>query len=114
MKLFNRRKKFQPTEQDIADMEQIGGILTKKKSKIPREIAEAHAHCSDNRSEIQKSNLCGCFYCLKVFSAIEVTEWAGDNKTAICPNCGIDSVIGDTVGFVLTRHFLEDVHKHWF
>ncbi len=35
-------------------------------------------------------------------------------QTAICPRCGIDSVIGDKSGFALTPTFLAEMKKAWF
>jgi acetone carboxylase gamma subunit len=34
--------------------------------------------------------------------------------TALCPYCGIDSVIGDKSGFPITKEFLEKMYQHWF
>lgn len=107
MNLFNRRKKLKPSERDLTDMEQaIAGM--------PSEIVEAHGHCGANKIEIQRSKLCGCFYCLEVFWANEVNEWVDDGKTALCPRCGIDSVLGDIAGFKLDSRFLQGMHKYWF
>ena len=36
---------------------------------------------------------CGCFYCCKTFNIGDVDEFVDDGKTAICPKCGIDSVL---------------------
>jgi len=63
----------------------------------------AHQHCSNNREELMKSNLCGCFYCLEVYSPTEITDWVdedenGIGRTALCAKCGIDSVIGSASG----------------
>jgi hypothetical protein len=35
-------------------------------------------------------------------------------QTAICPRCGIDSVIGDESGYPVTREFLAAMKAHWF
>ncbi len=54
-----------------------------------------HAHSSKHRSEIEQSALCGCFYCLEIFSPADVEEWCDDGETVICPKCGIDAVLGN-------------------
>jgi hypothetical protein len=79
-----------------------------------------HIHstlATSNYASIKLSSQCGCFYCLKVFSSTDVTEWIteGDSKTAVCPHCGIDSVIpatnsDNTVDTVL----LSEMREHWF
>jgi len=78
----------------------------------------AHKNCSLNRDEILKSRLCGCFYCLRIFAPAEVVDWVdekgGMGATALCPMCGIDSVIGSASGFPITEDFLERMNEHWF
>jgi hypothetical protein len=34
--------------------------------------------------------------------------------TAMCPRCGIDSVIGSASGIDLTPEFLRKMHDFWF
>ena len=79
-------------------------------------VIAAHGHCTSNRTEIEGSESCGCFYCLAVFPSSEIEDWIGDRlgDTAICPHCGVDSVIGSASGVPLTREFLEAMHQHWF
>src|SRR5260370_42393382 len=75
----------------------------------------AHKNCSRHRSEIERSELCGCFYCLASFPPGEIQEWIDrDAKTAMCPRCGIDSVIGSASGFPLSQEFLQRMHHYWF
>ncbi|MDE6538636.1 MAG: cytoplasmic protein [Ruminococcus sp.] len=63
-----------------------------------KDVYEAHSYCIHNRSHIEKSYNCGCFYCTKIFSPYEINFWIDNNDTAICPFCCIDSVIGDYSG----------------
>ena len=74
----------------------------------------AHGHCRNNREELHKCKLCGCFYCLGIYPPSEITEWVDVDRTAICAKCGIDSVIGDTSGYPITAEFLQRMHDHWF
>jgi hypothetical protein len=75
---------------------------------------KAHEHCSLNRSEVEGSSQCGCFYCFATFPPNEVCQWIDDGQTALCPKCEIDSVIGSMSGFPITRGFLMSMHDHWF
>lgn len=80
-----------------------------------KELKAAHCHCTNNYKELQKSKICGCFYCEKIFNPNEITEWIPDsNLTARCPYCDIDSVIGDASGYPITKSFLRAMHKEWF
>jgi hypothetical protein len=74
----------------------------------------AHKSCSRHRSEIERSERCGCFYCLQSFLPGEIEEWTDDDTTAMCPRCGIDSVIGSASGFSLSQEFLRRMHHYWF
>ena len=115
MNLFNRRKKFKPSEQDLMEIGQVTQRLEQATAGMPSEIiVEAHKHCAANKIEVQRGKLCGCFYCLEVFSASEINGWIDYGKTALCPRCGIDSVLGDTAGFKLDLEFLQSMHKYWF
>lgn len=86
------------------------------KRGIPMEkyFEEAHRSCSRNRNYLENDTVCGCFYCLKIFNPKEITEWWDDDNTAVCPYCGIDSIIGKSSGFKITNMFLSEMHKRWF
>lgn len=82
-------------------------------------LEAAHKHSSKHREEVLASTTCGCFYCQTTFPPRAIKEWVdlGQNpagETALCPNCGIDSVIGDAAGFPLTASFLANMHQRWF
>lgn len=77
---------------------------------------EAHRYSFANKSMLEKEKLCGCFYCLEIFSPKEIEEWWEDEPelTAVCPYCGIDSIIGESIAYPLTKEFLEKMHQAWF
>jgi hypothetical protein len=79
------------------------------------ELKAAHLHSSQHRDEIGRSRLCGCFYCKQTFTPAQIDEWIDDGACAMCPLCGIDSVIGDASGLpVGSPAFLADMHEFWF
>ena len=81
--------------------------------KLPPIVA--HQYSANNRDALQHDHICGCFYCLKIFSPTEINEWVKDtSETAICPYCGVDSVIGECCGYPITEEFLEEMHRYWF
>lgn len=82
--------------------------------KMEKNFKEAHRFSSYHRKDLEKDNICGCFYCLKIFSPSEIEEWEDDGNTAVCPYCGIDSVIGESSGFPITTVFFKEMHKEWF
>ncbi|MCH5189986.1 MAG: cytoplasmic protein [Oscillospiraceae bacterium] len=84
---------------------------------------EAHKYSNNHMEQLKKDKICGCFYCLKIFSPQEIEDWliAEDESnradrfgTAICPYCGIDSVIGESSGYPITKEFLEKMYNFWF
>ena len=94
-------------------------------SQTPDFIA-AHPHSFKHRKELEDSSICGCFYCLRTFPPGEVTEWVDwpedtpdgleltAGLTALCPWCGIDSVIGSRSGYPINEEFLAFMNRHWF
>lgn len=88
-------------------------VLRWKFSPFP--VIRAHRRSINHRNELLASRLCGCFYCLAIFPPAEITEWISDNEgTALCPQCGIDSVIGSESGYPITEAFLGRMQKYWF
>lgn len=91
----------------------------KRVGGFPADVQAAHTHSSRHRAAVMLSTLCGCFYCCSSFPPTEIREWvdadeAGDGQTALCPRCGIDSVIGDRSGFPVSAEFLATMKAHWF
>ena len=79
------------------------------------EADRAIGHAESNRDEIRASDLCGCFRCLAVFPPGRVRLWIGDGDfSALCPECGIDSVIGSASELPITAEFLTRMNQHWF
>lgn len=85
-----------------------------------QDAVDAHRFSSSNKPELSKGEKCGCFNCLKIFNSKEITEYlTGDNDcdrkgTAVCPHCGIDSVIGESSGYPITPEFLIAMSINWF
>jgi hypothetical protein len=79
-----------------------------------RDYVGAHEHCWNNLLEVKSSSLCGCFKCVAIFPPNEIDRWGDRGITALCPRCGIDSVIGTASGYPITTEFLERMRNHWF
>ena len=78
-------------------------------------VGQAHAHCKNNRIELERSDSAGCFYCCEIFASDLVEDWIDEGTTAECPKCSIDSVIGDASGFPVTdKAFLKAMNEAWF
>lgn len=79
-----------------------------------KEIIDAHKYSSDNRKALEKDDLCGCFYCLTIFNPSEIDCWLREDATAFCPYCSVDSIIGKSSGYPITKEFLSAMSKYWF
>ena len=82
------------------------------------DVVRAHRHSIRHREEVLASERCGCFYCWAVFSPAEITDWTdqwgGIGQMALCPRCGVDSVIGSDSGYPVTDAFLRAMKARWF
>jgi hypothetical protein len=79
-------------------------------------LTAAHDASSNHEHVIGRSDVCGCFFCLKTFPPGAIAEWVeepGGGRTAVCPHCRIDSVLGSASGFPLTQEFLEAMCEYW-
>ncbi|MEI0559354.1 cytoplasmic protein [Brachyspira intermedia] len=63
-----------------------------------------------------KEDVCGCFYCVSIFSPKLITDWIEDENdlTAICPYCGIDSVIPNYSDYQLNKELLKEMREYFF
>ncbi len=82
-------------------------------------LRRAHAASIYHRAAIEASSVCGCFYCAAIFLPGDIADWTDrtetqDRQTALCPRCGIDSVIGDASPFPVTPEFLAEMKAAWF
>ena len=67
-----------------------------------------------NRNLIMKGNDVGCFYCCNIYSKDLITDWIDYNDdTALCPYCGVDSVISriENINFL---DLLKKMKIKWF
>jgi len=93
--------------------------LHEAENSIPPE-RRAHIFSSNHMDQLKKDKRCGCFYCIRIYDPAEIEEWIIDDNpidkggTAICPYCGIDSVIGESSGYPLTEEFLRKMNVAWF
>jgi len=67
------------------------------------------AAVTTDKQQLLKSDMCGCYHCTSTFHPFNITEWTLDEK-AICPKCGIDSVVGNSP----TADFLKALNSFWF
>ena len=79
----------------------------------------AHQHSIRHRAEILESDRCRCFCCLATFGPTDILQWIDESpkdpeQTALCPRCGVDSVIGSASGVPLDDVFFQEMRKAYF
>ncbi len=79
-----------------------------------REMKALHDKCSENRELLTQAPRAACFYCRSRFHPSTITEWIGLRARALCPICGIDSVLPDTDAEPITDAMLVDMNRYWF
>ncbi len=75
--------------------------------------AVAHAiarQCMRNRDQICAAAYCGCFYCEQIFDRETIRDWTDDDQTALCPHCGVDSVLAN----ITDADTLKSLHHYQF
>lgn len=79
-----------------------------------KELVKLHKCAIYNREKIEKTDLCGCFYCKHTFPPENIKEWTDERKTAICPYCGVDAVICNDSNYKITKEDLETLNEYYF
>jgi hypothetical protein len=98
-----------PFEKIAGGLEEVRALLAKLKSLKP-ELKKLHKGSIYNLPLIETAHRCGCFYCLQTFTPSEITKWADKGQTALCPKCGIDSVLPS----VTDPSILAVMNLYWF
>jgi hypothetical protein len=80
------------------------------------DVVLAHKFSIRHKPALMGDEICGCFYCVRIFSPMEIVDWMDDGEdfTAYCPYCRIDSVIGKYSGFPIEKEFLQAMNLYWF
>ena len=77
------------------------------------EAKRIHSFSDKHRHSVEKSESCRCFYCLQTFEPKDIKEWIDKKTTALCPKCGIDSVLcSEDVEF--SEDLFYRMNMYWF
>ena len=78
---------------------------------------DIYKHTKNNELDILRSKNCSCLFCRQTFNARKVSEWtSGKNNqmSAICPECGMDTLVGDASGYVFGIEDLKEINHEYF
>jgi hypothetical protein len=82
--------------------------------RMDPQLVEAQKHASRHRAELEASTRCGCFFCFRTFPPTSIKVWIDAKQTALCPGCGVDSVIGSASSHRVDDAFLRRMHGQFF
>lgn len=72
---------------------------------------KAQACARMHREAILASAQCACFSCFTRFEPTRVTKWIDAGQTALCPRCGLDTVLG-AASMGIDDQFLRLLNTH--
>jgi hypothetical protein len=78
-----------------------------------KRLQRIYQHSRLNRQFMVPGSACRCFHCLKEFRAEEVSGWTDGGKTALCPRCGIGSVLSNSAD-ELTDDLIRQLQATYF
>ena len=73
-----------------------------------------HTYSVHNKKMVEESENCHCYYCQSTVDSGSVESYADDGETALCPRCGINALIPDSVDEKIDANVLHDMHEYWF
>ena len=90
--------------------------MTKKISELYQVI---HTYCFENKELLNECKEAVCFYCKQKVICTDINDWCNElsgKESAICPYCGIDSIVPYKVDGVyeLDNKMLDEMHKYYF
>lgn len=77
-------------------------------------MLDLHKKSIYNKEELDKVDLCGCFYCCEVFDPSEIKEYTDNGNTALCPYCKVDSVIPLNKNDEESKEILQKMYGYFF
>ena len=75
-------------------------------------IEQAMKFAISNKKAIQESPKAGCYYCKKTYKPSKVVEFLEHEEIALCPKCGIDSVLPANSPYEPTNENLAELHQY--
>lgn len=72
-------------------------------------IRHAPKKAMRNKEAIELAGACGCYACLEVFLAKDVTKWTDNSETAVCPHCSKDCVLPG----ITNAEELRTINAYW-
>lgn len=79
-----------------------------------RKLGDIYQYSTRHKKSILESPYAGCFFCKTLVPTRDITEWVHEDQTAICPKCGVDSLLPDNQYFPITPELLQIMYEEYF
>ena len=66
-----------------------------------------------NRKSLNEVSECACYYCYKIYEVKEIKDYTDMEETALCPYCGIDTVLPVKCKEDKNHQLLHKIHNYW-
>lgn len=96
-------------ENSKATLEKVNKVI---KEQEETELKNIHKHSINNKIELETAEKCICIYCNAEFTYNKIKDWIDNNTTALCPCCGLDTVIDKSL--IKDKKQLENLYKKYF
>lgn len=77
-------------------------------------LEKLHTRASNNKELIMNANKVYCFHCKKEMSYKDIVEYIDNDSTGICPYCGVDSLLPDSMDELKDEEIINDMNRYWF
>jgi len=64
-------------------------------------------YITNNRQNIERSQIVGCCSCAIILNANEIEEYIDNGCTGICPDCYVDAILPESDDYILTVELLQ-------
>ncbi len=83
---------------------------------IDQKLIDIQKRTHNNEVQILHSKTCSCLFCRQTYDARLVNDWVNDEHgmNAICPECGMDAVIGDNGGEPIDKALLKELNLAFY
>ncbi len=82
-----------------------------------KQLQSFYARTKNNDREILNSDQCSCIFCRQTYSARDINDWVSNEDgtlNAICPICGMETVIGDRKQGKISHEDLKEINLRFF
>lgn len=76
------------------------------------EVRQAPRLAFNNKDRLEKATWCGCYQCLSIMTTNSVVMYTDNGTTALCPVCGVDSIIPEATD--KDKPLLMLMYEYWF